>query len=61
MVLPKIISDTQGAFMKNCGTTSIAFASLELFHQIFNNTNTPTHTRNLAIKIDLSKAFDHIE
>lgn len=61
MVLPNFIDDAQGAFMKGKNAATTALASLEIIHHILNSPKTTNNTLNLAIKLDLSKAFDRVE
>lgn len=60
-ILPTIIDENQGVFFKNKGVGSTALAGLELIHQVVYASNSRNHRANIAIKLDLSKAFDHVE
>lgn len=60
-ILPHIIDETQGAFLKHRGVTPIALAELEIIHHIVNAPPTKHHSTNIALKLNLTKAFDCIE
>lgn len=57
-VLPNIIDENQGVFLKQRGVAPIALAGLKIIHQVVHASNSTHHTNNLAIKLDLSEAFD---
>lgn len=61
LVLPNIIDPCQGAFLKNRGVAPTALTGLELIHHIVYSPLSKDHQLNLAIKLDLSKAFDGVE
>lgn len=60
-VLSDLIHESQGAFLKHRGACQIVLAGLELIHQIVNSTKSKSHMENIAIKLDLSEAFDRVE
>lgn len=55
------MAENQGALMKSRGVAPIVLAGLELIHQIIHAPKSNKHMINIAIKLDLSKAFDRIK
>lgn len=60
-ILPHILDDNQGVFMKHKGVVPTTLIGLELIHQVIHVSKPIKHMANIAIKLDLSKAFDRIE
>lgn len=60
-VLPNIIHEFQGAFLKFRGAALTDLVGPKLIHQIVHVTKSKEHIQNIAIKLDLSKAFDQDE
>lgn len=54
--LPTHISPNQCAFLKGKSASDNALIGLELIHQIYES-----KSHNIALKLDLSKAFDRVE
>lgn len=53
--------ENQGVFLKNRGVAPTALAGLALIHHVVHSFNSSWHRANIAIKLDLSKAFDRVE
>lgn len=60
-ILPTIISKNQGAFLKNTKVSDIALIDQEIINHIAKPTKLKAQQQNIALKIDLSKAYDKIE
>ena len=57
--LPKLISETQSAFVARCLITDNILVAHEVFHAL--RTNPSCKAKFVAIKTDMSKAFDRVE
>lgn len=60
-ILLHLIDETQGVFLKNRGVAPTSLAGLEIIHQIVNTSPTIQHLCNIAIKLDITKAFDRVK
>lgn len=58
-VLPKIISETQSAFVVRRLITDNILITQEMFHAL--RTNPICQSKFVAIKTDMSKAYDRVE
>ena len=58
-ILPSIISDTQSAFVYGRLITNNAFVAFETMHHISQKKG--GKVREMALKLDISKAFDRVE
>lgn len=58
-VLPKVISETQFAFIKGRSITDNVMIAFELLHYM--KRNTTKKRGEVAFKIDISKAYDHVD
>ncbi|XP_056864246.1 uncharacterized protein LOC130511334 [Raphanus sativus] len=58
-ILPKIISETQSAFVSGRLITDNIFVAQEMFHAL--RTNQSCKGKYVAIKTDMSKAYDRVE
>ncbi|XP_022573038.2 uncharacterized protein LOC111214447 [Brassica napus] len=58
-ILPKIISETQSAFVAGRLITDNIFVAQEMFHAL--RTNQSCKDKFVAIKTDMSKAYDRVE
>lgn len=58
-ILPKIISETQSAFVANRQITDNILIVQEMFHAL--RTNQSCKNKFVAIKTDMSKAYDRVE
>ena len=57
--LPCIISENQSAFMSDCLITDNVIVSFETMHYL--NQKTSGKIGEITLKLDMSKAFDHVE
>ena len=58
-ILPSIVSETQSAFVTNRLITDNIFVAQEIFHAL--RTNQTCKEKFVAIKTDMSKAYDRVE
>ena len=59
VVLPKCISNNQSAFVPGCSILDNAMAAIEVIH--FMQTKTRGNDRYVALKLDISKAYDRMD
>lgn len=60
-ILPNIIVENQGAFLKKRRVGPMAHVELKLIHNVVNATKSTNHMINIVVKLDLSKVFDKVE
>lgn len=60
-VLPNLIYENLGTFLKSRNASTTTLICLEIIHQISNSPGIGSNKNNITVKHDLSKTFDRVK